>query len=539
MPRRTQAEYRKAAFEAAQWAFRTEAAIALDRVAARFAAGGDEIARLETELQRIRRAIRSSEDALTDTFRRQGVENEGARRDLRARIETLERLAAEKSAQIQRQFPDYSELVRPQTYSLEAVSLLLRADEGLLLIVNAEDATYLFAVSRDRYEWYRTADLGREEVDRAVARLRAALTAESHLSTPFDRALAHRLYRGLIAPANEIVGDKRIVMTITSGTLATLPLNVLVTEAPTGSDSDREALARTRWLADRHIVASLPAISSLVALRCHMVDSAQRSQGCPSAGPSRVSQPRVESAPAVTLAAAGAPVLLGRTMDRRRGNGSIDQIFHQGDLADPEFLRNAYPPLPGARQELVELRRRYGSQAHILIDRAATEGAVKQGPQFRTARFVLFATHGVLAARAASTGEPGLVFTPPASGRQDARDDGFLSASEVAALRFNADLVVLSACNTAVSEGQLGSEGLSALARSFFYAGARSLLASHWEVDDEATRLLMTTAFDAIHATNGRDRGEAVRRAMQRVRRTPSFAHPRYWAAFTLIGEAS
>jgi hypothetical protein len=82
--------------------------------------------------------------------------------------------------------------------------------------------------------------------------------------------------------------------------------------------------------------------------------------------------------------------------------------------------------------------------------------------------------------------EPGLLLTPPDKASET--DDGYLSASEIAGLKLDADWVILSACNPAAGEAK-GAEALSGLARAFFYAGDRSLLVSHWEVDSESTRL--------------------------------------------------
>ena len=78
--------------------------------------------------------------------------------------------------------------------------------------------------------------------------------------------------------------------------------------------------------------------------------------------------------------------------------------------------------------------------------------------------------------------EPGLILTPPAEASEE--DDGYLSASEIAGLKLDADWVILSACNTAAGGAQ-GAEALSGLARAFFYAQARALLVSHWEVNSE------------------------------------------------------
>lgn len=546
----TYAEYREGAFRAAQWAFRTEAAAALDHVAARFAGGGDALGRLETELQVLARDLRAAERALSDTFQSDGPEAENRRRTLRERTEQLQQQITAKSAEIEQRFPAYSELIRPKAHDFATVQALLADDEAILLIVNADDASYLFAITRDAFQWYRTADLPRAQIDAAVTRLRAALAppgptrsvvggdrGASDLRTLFDRQLAHRLYRGLVEPANEIIGNKRVLMTITSGSLATLPLNVLVTEAPQGADSDGASMAATRWLADRHILAVLPAVSSLVALRCLLVMPADRAPGCPNE--LRPDASRQAGRPAtLVLAAAGAPILSGDPAALRSSPAEIGSVFPDNQLADTEALRRL-ARLPGSLAELRALQRQYGDRARVLVEGEATETAVKSSEAIRHARYVVFATHGLLAGQAGIYGEPGLVFTPPAANRRSALDDGFLSASEVAQMRFDAQFVVLSACNTASAGGQSGGEGLSGLARSFFFAGARSVLVSHWEVSDQATYRLMTAAFGALDRPDVRGRGEAVQRAMQEVRRDPRFVAPRYWGAFTLVGDPS
>jgi CHAT domain-containing protein len=111
-------------------------------------------------------------------------------------------------------------------------------------------------------------------------------------------------------------------------------------------------------------------------------------------------------------------------------------------------------------------------------------------------------------------------------------DDGFLSASEIAGLKLNADWVLLSACNTAAG-GVDNAEALSGLARAFIYAQARALLVSHWAVDSDAT---VEMARDA-----GVERAEAMRRSMLALidKGEPGEAHPALWAPFVVVGEGA
>ena len=135
----------------------------------------------------------------------------------------------------------------------------------------------------------------------------------------------------------------------------------------------------------------------------------------------------------------------------------------------------------------------------------------------------------------AKNSEPGLILTPPEQGTED--DDGYLSVSEIAGLKLDADWVVLSACNTAAADSE-GSEAFSGLARAFFYAGARSLLVSQWSVDSNATVKLVTRAADELRADPKIGRAEAVRRSeLALIDQGGSYAHPAIWAPFVVVGE--
>jgi CHAT domain-containing protein len=119
-------------------------------------------------------------------------------------------------------------------------------------------------------------------------------------------------------------------------------------------------------------------------------------------------------------------------------------------------------------------------------------------------------------------------------------DDGYLSASEIAALTLDADWVILSACSTAAG-GVDGAEALSGLARAFFYAGSRALLVSHWAVDSKATVKLITRTLSTMADDKAVGRSEALRRSMLALIENgePDQAHPAIWAPFVVVGEGS
>ena len=129
-----------------------------------------------------------------------------------------------------------------------------------------------------------------------------------------------------------------------------------------------------------------------------------------------------------------------------------------------------------------------------------------------------------------------MALTPPTEATE--ADDGLLTASEVTELKLNADWVVLSACNTAAGNAA-NAEALSGLARAFFYAGARALLVSHWQVNSDAAAKLTTGSFTALEANPKIGRAGVLQQAMTAMVKAgnDSEAHPSNWAAFILVGE--
>lgn len=175
-----------------------------------------------------------------------------------------------------------------------------------------------------------------------------------------------------------------------------------------------------------------------------------------------------------------------------------------------------------------------GAPEGIVLGAAATKPHLRAMP-LGTYRVVAFATHGLIAGDISGVAEPGLVLTPPAI--PTANDNGFLSASEVATLDFHADLIILSACNTGSTAGE-GGDGLSGLAKSFFFAGGRTLLVSHWSVDSSAALDLTTTMIKLKAANPSESYPEALREAIiaMKAGADVGVGHPGVWGPLEIVG---
>ncbi len=202
--------------------------------------------------------------------------------------------------------------------------------------------------------------------------------------------------------------------------------------------------------------------------------------------------------------------------------------------------------LPGTRDELLAVAKalKANTSKALYLDKDATKPQVlnlNASGRLSKAQVISFATHGLIGGEVKGLKEPALVLTPPQ--KPSEQDDGLLGLEDILSLKLNnADWVILSACNTAAPGGS--GEGLSGLVRAFFFAGAPSLLVSHWSVDDRATQALMTEVFQRYAKDKTMPRAEALRQGMLTLMakakgETAYFAHPFAWAPFFLVGEGS
>jgi tetratricopeptide (TPR) repeat protein/CHAT domain-containing protein len=311
------------------------------------------------------------------------------------------------------------------------------------------------------------------------------------------------------------------------------------------SDLDRDGARAIRWLAHEHAVTVLPAVSSLKALRrVARPSAAQRSMV--GFGNPLLDGPDASSANRARLARTRqrCPETLGRWKVTVTGHHrpSVARVATRGGLADLSHLKGQIP-LPETTDELCDVAHDIKADVarDIHLGARATEREVKRlstTGELAKYRLVHFATHGALAGELDGAHEPGLILTPPATATED--DDGYLTASEIAALKLDADWVVLSACNTAAG-GAPNAEALSGLGRAFIYAGARSLLVSHWAVYSDATVKLITGAVDEMARDARVGRAEGMRRSMLALidKGSEEEAHPAFWAPFVVVGEGA
>ncbi|MBI2586930.1 MAG: CHAT domain-containing protein [Rhodospirillales bacterium] len=210
---------------------------------------------------------------------------------------------------------------------------------------------------------------------------------------------------------------------------------------------------------------------------------------------------------------------------------------------------SALPPLPDTADEVrsIAVAMNADLTKSVFLGKDASEGRVKS-MDLSGFKVLAFATHGLVPGDLDGLTQPALALSSPKV--DGGNDDGLLTMGEILGLKLDADWVVLSACNTGAGEGA-GAEAVSGLGRAFFYAGTRALLVSNWPVETTSARSLTTDLFRRQAAEPGLSRAEALRQAMVGLidgsghvdaksgKTTFSYAHPLFWAPFTLIGDGS
>jgi CHAT domain-containing protein len=478
------------------------------RVAVRQAAGNPALAELVRQYQA---ALKLRDNARLDLVAENAKPNEERKADRLQRLDAALKAASANAdallLKVQQGFPDYAKLADPGPAALADVQAQLGNRDAFLEFVIGVKSGFALFVTHDGLT-AQPLRVTSEGLSGDIAALRRAFVPKLGHPGEFSLKTAFALYQQLLGPLEPSLNGVDHLIVAPGGDLASLPLSLLVTSEPTGGYEN------AAWLIRRMAISQVPSPRAFLALR----------------SAARVTAPR-------PFFGVGNPTFVGGAASGRALN-ALASVCQQDGPVDPALLR-ALPPLPETAAEVEAVGRMLKAQpGSILLGASANKPAVLSA-RLEQYQILYFATHGMLPGELHCQAEPGLVLSPPSAPPANLASDGLLRASEIASLKLDADLVVLSACNTAASGGTvLGGGALEGLADSFFAAGARAVLASHWEVPSTATQKLMTGVFAHYASDPSHDLAQALREAQLALIAKPATANPFDWAAFTLIGDS-
>ena len=400
--------------------------------------------------------------------------------------------------------PGFQQLVG-ESISAEDVLSNLRPGETLVTTVLAPKQGWAVALHEGKLSLGRI-DGGAERIDALVGRFRKGMetTKSDGSSEPFDTDAAYQLYQSIFGGFGTELAQTKTLIVAPGGSLLSVPFAALLT-APASPDD----LVKAPYLIRKMAVLHVPSPASFRQLR--------RAEGT-----SRATRP---------WTGFGDPVL--------PTTAQIAATFPSATCHRDSDDKLAFAAIPGSLKELDAARRLYKAspQDEEIGARFNAKDFTSEGANLADYRVLHFATHALLQGEIGCLAEPALLMSA-APGSRDAKTALF-TASMVADLKLDADLVILSACNTGGSNGN--GESLSGLARSFITAGARGLIVSHWEADDQATTYLLANFVARRNAEPKEGPANSLAWAQRRLLQDAAqdlayLAHPRLWAVMALVG---
>jgi len=441
--------------------------------------------------------------------------------------------------QIRASSPGYAALTQPQPLTAKQVQQQLLDDDTLLLEYSlGEERSYVFAVTPGSLAAYELPK--RAEIERTARSVYDILIARNHIrkgETEAQRIVriaaaeaqypeeARALSRMILGPVASLLQRKRLLI-VSDGVLQYIPLAALP------SSGDQATLVP---LVVGHEIVSLPSASVLGVLR---KESAGRAK--PAKAVAVLADPVFDVDDVRVRSGQKAPVMLTTTAGR--GELDTEGLSASASRLEAPLLRSAmeigavdrgmgFARLFFARREAdAILKETPPGQGMEAVDFQASR-TTATSPELAGYRIVHFATHGLLNSEHPELS--GLVLS--LVNQQGKAQNGFLQLEDIYNLSLPVDMVVLSACETALGK-EIRGEGLVGLTRGFMYAGATRVVASLWKVDDAATAELMGRFYKGV-LKDGLQPAAALQRAQVEMRKQKRWTAPYYWAGFVMQGQ--
>lgn len=411
------------------------------------------------------------------------------RQRLLKKLEKAEENYAYLVQKIRRQSAQYAQLIYPEPYGLEDIQRRLPDNETALIeYFIGEVNSFVFCLTQDKFiasKMVPDSDL-QEKVTDYIKLLSARSDREFTA-----HAAGHRLYRDLMGPVEDIFKKRKNLIIIPDSALNYLPFETLILS---------KAPEQNRFLIEDFNISYAPSSSSLLNILERQRPASQQKELLAFANPEYIFE------------------------NEKRSEIKAEEILREFYL-EQGF---DFSPLVFSEKEVKSIAKLFKKKLRDINTKDKAKEEYLKEVSLADYKIIHFATHGLIDDRVPHRSAVILSLD------DDSTEDGFFQAREVFNTRLNADLVVLSACQTGKGKLEKG-EGVSGLYRAFLHAGSRSVLMSLWSINDKATAEFMKSFYGELAV--GRSKSDALRETKLRMI-SSKYRNPFYWAAFVLNGEA-
>ena len=467
---------------------------------------------------------------------------------------------------IKKQNPEYFEFLKIRTADIKDLQQLLNDDQAILDYFFSDSKIHVVVIKKNSFKIYNI-DSNYNYLTKLTKQIRATLVPVNRKIIPFEVNKSFELNESIFLFLKDELKSTNKLIIVPDGPLNSLPLHVLATK------SEKNCLdCRTvKFNLNDYAFSYLPTAETLVNMdnyeeKFDFIKSAKFkvnvenvTEGIKEIGKSKTGEEllnkiikkgkkqktkdknelQIIEGQSVYLGV-GDPNLYLASQEKIADIDYFSKVtklrsIFRGGIIEGDKIKKLYPPVDGSSEEIKTVANYLKPlKSTILLGDDANETNLKK-MEMNQFKIIHFATHGEISGALEGLNEPFLVLTPPDEASE--ANDGLLTMTEIMALNTNADLVVLSACNTAAGD-MPGTEGFSGLAKSFFISGSKSILVSNWYVETLSAQELVINLFKNIKEHPELTVSENFKSTMiEQLGKHKDKSHPLFWAPFIIVGK--
>ena len=419
---------------------------------------------------------------------------------------------------IKTKVPSYFKKIKPDGSSLKEIQKNLNQKQALVEYFFFEDKFFVIIVKKDDHKIFKIRE-NIKDLENSAKTLRQSIGINDQGSlNKFDTFEGYKLYEKLFLPIENYIKQQSEIIIIPNKFLKNIPLHLL----PTNKTEKCMDCSNVDWLMNRYDFAYVPNAEFFAIKKTKNI----------------LANIKIKSNKPIFLGIGNPNLEITKEINTQKLTNRIDKlskIINRGSfIRETDEIKNIYGLVDGSQEELETIQKYLKpSKSKLLLWNDANENNIKD-INLNNFKIIHFATHGELAGTIKGQNEPFLVLTPPKTGTN--KNDGLLTMSEIMNLENNAELVILSACNTAGGNIKQ-SEGFSGLARAFLFSGSKSVLVSNWYVETYAAMELTTGMMKQIKDNPKISTSKALSGSMKNfITKNNKKSHPFYWAPFVIVG---